>query len=173
MGASLFLGLASVGLGFVQSQQQKAAIDAQVREQQRQAQAEIEELERQREEARKQAREQKSDRVREADKQMASMLVALGEIGGAGTINERRFAAEIGFNEGLDLARIESNRRNRVDSLAASQTAAARRARSAVDIGRRQKQGTTLRFLGGALGVASERFDRSRQLERTRQDNTP
>ena len=83
------------------------------------ADAQGEELTRQQEETNLISQEQRSDRARQASKDFASMTVAMAESGGAAGQNEQRFGGEIQYLNGLDLARIEGNRRNQVAALQA------------------------------------------------------
>jgi hypothetical protein len=118
--------------------------------------AEIAELQRQREERNLIADEEKSDRVREADAQFASMVTSMAETGGAGTQNEYRFAAAIGGSEGLDLARIESNRQSSSETLASSQRASDARARDRITEGNlKTRAGNTARIINLAGDAVS------------------
>lgn len=110
----------------------------------------IKELDRQRKQESKIAQEVKADRVRQADKQQASMIAALADVGGAGTDNESRFAGEIGLYEGLDIARIEGNRRRKIEALHSEQTAARNFALSVAAQNKSQKKVNTFNFLKGA-----------------------
>ena len=118
-----------------------------------QADAEIAEFDRQREETNRIAAEDKSERVIEADKQFASMIVSMIESGGAGTSNEGRFAGEIGGYEGIDLAKIESNRRGDIETLRSRQSGSDTRRRDSItERNAKLKAGNTSR----AINLASE-----------------
>jgi hypothetical protein len=155
MGVAALVGLA-IGAQFLGMMSANAAVDDQIEAQNEQARLEIEERDRQRKEAGKQAQEQKSDRVRQADKQFASMIVSLSEVGG-GDHTEGRFAGETGLYEGLDLARIEGNRRRQVSALHSEQVASRNSALSFAKQGAAQKQANFFNFLGGAakIGLAA------------------
>lgn len=112
----------SVGTGFafLQSWQEQE----QLREDSKNA---MNELTRQQNEANRKSEEDKSDRARQGDKQFASAIAAMEAIGGAGSQDEARFGTEISGNAGLDLARIEGNRRREVQSLQAAKNAEKKR----------------------------------------------
>ena len=104
--------------------EQNEALDDEAQAAADQADLEIQELDRQRRQASAIAQERKADRVITADRQFASMIAAMADNGGHGTQNEARFGAEIGFYEGLDLARIEGNRKREIEALHSKQVAA-------------------------------------------------
>lgn len=139
MGTTAFLTAAGVFKALTVLEQNKA-LDEESKAAAEQANLEIEELERQRGEVQKQARAEKSDRAREADKQFASMVASMADNGGAGTQNESRFGAEIGYYEGIDLARVESNRKNQIASLHAEQIASRQTAVNIVQRNKRQQK---------------------------------
>src|SRR5690606_22709142 len=107
--AEALFAIAGIALMGLSTREQNKALAEESMAAQQQANLEIEELDRQRKQESLIAQEKKADRVREADQKTASMVAALADVGGAGTVNESRFAEEIGFLEGLDLARIEGN----------------------------------------------------------------
>jgi hypothetical protein len=109
--------------------------------------AESKELTRQQEVANEIAQEDRSERVNEADRQQAAALAGMEVVGGSGSANENRMLGEIGGNSGIDLARIEGNRRREVSSLEASKSAAKERAKGAIS-------SSQLGFIGSALGNA-------------------
>ncbi len=84
------------------NEQQRAAEEAAVRQQ--------EELKRQQDRADLVAQEEKSDIAREADRRIGEMLAFQADTG-ATTMGIARLAGDIGGIEGLDIARIESNRK--------------------------------------------------------------
>ena len=163
------IGFAMNAVGAIQ--QNMAASDATERANRQaneQAEAELVEFDRQREETNRIAAEDKSDRVLQADKQFASLLVSMIESGGAGTQNESRFAGEIGGYEGVDLARIEGNRRGDVESLRSRQKASDTRRRDSItENNAKLKAGNTSRLInlaGDAVGTGmSIRGHRQRQ----------
>lgn len=106
----------STGFGFIQSWKEQEAIREDAKNQ-------MDEATRQQKEANLRAQEERSDRARQADKQFASAMVAMEAIGGAGSQNEKRAGDEISGHAGIDLARIEGNRRRQVDALQAAKNA--------------------------------------------------
>lgn len=121
MAAQIGMSVISAGAGMGAARAESAAATERSRQ-------EWQEFHRQQEEATNRAREEKSARASEADKLMGQMLAVMADNGGSGTQNESRFAGEIGYLEGLDLAKIEGNRRREVDALKSQQTASAWRA---------------------------------------------
>lgn len=115
-----------------------------------QANAEIQELGRQQEEQNRISQEQRSDRVRAADQQFASLTASLSESGGAGTSNEDRLGQEVDFLAGLDLARIEGNRRSSSESQQASKRASRARFDTAANQANARRTGAVVNFLGSA-----------------------
>jgi len=103
-----------------------------IRGAQQQAEAADKEAARQQGEANLQAQSEKSDRQAQADRELSSMLVAFEAAGGAGSANVTRAAGDIGGVAGLDLARIEANRRNRVASLQSEKKSAAQKAKASI-----------------------------------------
>lgn len=131
----------STGFAFLQSWKEQENI----REDSKNA---MNELTRQQNEANRQSEENKSDRARAADKQFASAIAAMEAIGGAGSQDEARFGTEISGNAGLDLARIEGNRRRQISALQSEKNATKKRAVRAI-------QASQAQFLSTALGNAS------------------
>jgi len=108
---------------FAQAGMQSAAANAQ-------AEAANKEATRQQTEVNKQANQQKGDRARQADAQMGTLRVLAGERGQTGTSTYFRQQLDLGYAEGLDLSRIESNRKAKVDSLQADKANAVSSAKS-------------------------------------------
>jgi hypothetical protein len=156
MGQAALFGL-MIGAQFMGMMAANDSIDDQIEAQNEQSRLEIEERDRQRVETGRQAQEQKSDRVREADKQFASMIVSLSEVGG-GDHTAGRFAGETGLYEGLDLARIEGNRRRQVSALHSEQIASRNNALSFAKQGASQKKQNFFNFLGGAASTGMTAF---------------
>jgi hypothetical protein len=75
--------------------------------------AQMQELTIQQQQAREDAEREKGDRAREADREIAALRVIAGETGGLGA-NFNQGVQEIGYYEGLDIARIESNRNRQI-----------------------------------------------------------
>ncbi|MCP4899898.1 MAG: hypothetical protein GY906_23265 [bacterium] len=153
-GSTLALAGAQLGVGFLQRRQEQRAIAQAADEQNRLASLRVEELERQIGEEEDIAREKKSERVREADRSFASMVVALAEQGGLRGANAARGAAEIGFQEGLDLARIKANSASRKASLRAGQKSARDAASSFNKQAEFDSQASGMRFLSSGLSIA-------------------
>jgi hypothetical protein len=138
MGIEMMVGLAiSVASAAMQAKGQADAAQAQIDAAGRQAQLDADEQFRQAGIANKQAQADKSATVRAADASMASMIVGMG---GAGGINTVRSAAEIGFTEGVDLARIEGNRQRQVGGNRARTQSAINRVTDANQAGAIQTQ---------------------------------
>ena len=137
-----------------------------------QSDAEVIELQRQRDERSEIAQEEKADRVREADQQFASMVTRLADVGGAGTQNEARFAQEIGGFEGLDVARIESNRRRDVESIKSRQQVSQSRALDTVAATKGRKKANSLGFISSAVGAGVSISGHRQREEQTKQRGT-
>lgn len=111
-GAALLSSAASAGLGFVQAGQQADAQNAAL-------EAAYAEQTRLQEENNRIAAEKVTDRVRQTNQQLGSIRAAAGELGGG----LDAFVIEAGALEGIDLHRIEKNRKNQEDSLQAAKVA--------------------------------------------------
>ncbi len=152
MGAPLIaaqIGMAVVGTGMkiMASNAAKRAADAS-------ASAQQAELQRQANEENRIAQEEKSDRVRAADIEFASFLATSASQGGAlGSVNAFRGAQEIGFIEGIDLARISANRKGRLGSIQASSESVARGARRAAATSRVNNFATLVGGAGQAFSI--------------------
>ena len=81
------------------------------------------ELTRQQDESNRLADEDRSDVVRRADQELGSLRVAMGELGASAT-SQAALLSEIGAVEGINLGRIEGNRKNSIESLQAGKRAA-------------------------------------------------
>jgi hypothetical protein len=128
MSAAANMSLAQGGMGLMQAGAQMSGARASSSAAMAQNQQEWDERNRQKKEATKNARSLKSDRAREADRLMGNMIATMADNGGSGTATEARFAGEIGYLEGLDMARIEGNRRREIEALSSAQTASSWRA---------------------------------------------
>lgn len=119
------------------------------------------------------AQETGADRSRQADKEFATITASMAEAGALGTTNYYRMAQEAGFNEGLDLARIASNRDEDIQSLQSEKRVAsegaAGAARQAEAVGTRN----TISTIGSGLQIAGSTYgqhvDREIQRGRTTQ----
>ena len=161
MGASamIFLQIAQGVMGVMGAAQQGQAAG-------QQADAEVRELERQKEEEALNARAKRSDRAREADKQMGAMIAAMADNGGAGTGNASQFAGEIGFMAGVDKARITGNSVSRINSLSSKQTAAKARGDNAATTAAGNMFSSILSAAGGISTTISKKNARASAIKK-------
>ncbi len=134
------------------------------------ADREVAELERQKEEEEINERSKRSDRAREADREFATMIVSMADNGGAGTGNAARFAGEIGFISGIDLARISGNSIGRRAAMTAKQHAATARADNIASQSSGNAFSAILRAAGGITGTISDERERKRREESQKQN---
>lgn len=113
-----------------------------------QAQAQVNELARQQTEVDDKANEEKSDRMRAAEKELASARVASAEGFSMGT----RLAGEIGYNEGLDLSRIEATRVNNTEAIVSKMKAASAGAVNTAALANAQAKAASQSAFMGAIG---------------------
>ena len=112
------------------------------------ASGQVDELTRQEQRERSIAREKKSDRAREADIALGTLIAAHADTGGT-IASLARGAGEIGGITGLDTARIESNRKERARAIRSQQISIVHGARTKI-------LGSTISFFAKSLGsVAS------------------
>jgi hypothetical protein len=156
--ASLAVAAASAGIGFVQQNQAAKAASQQADWAQEaaneQAQAQYKEIQRQQEEVNKTAEEQRSDRMRQARAELGTLTVMAGESGASGqTLGA--LAQDLGYTSGLDLSRIEQNRKANIEAGEASKVAARQGAQNAINIAANQKAvaQTQKRFSGYGAGI--------------------
>jgi len=166
------LALISLGLKVGQTVIQNKALADSSEAAINQSEAEIQEFDRQREEQDAVAAENKSDRVREADKQFASMITALADNGGSGTAAEARFAGEIGFHEGLDLARIEGNRTRGDEALKSRQGASKNRAVDFARGNRRKAVSNLIDLAASGAGTGTSIQGNRQRTEAVKQGGT-
>jgi hypothetical protein len=118
------------------------------------------EAERLKGEANGQAAQVKSDRIREAERELGMVRVAAAEGSGMGA----RLAGEVGFFEGLDLSRIESNRKAHNDSLdaqiATTYDEASRGVVHAQSLYDSQRTSAFLGTLGSGMKIYSNEYGR-------------
>ena len=155
---TIILGALSVGMSAMQASAQNSALEDANRAAGEQADLEIAELNRQREFVDEEAALQKSARVRESDRMHASMLVGMADMGGAGGVNAERLSQEVGFYEGIDIARLEGNRVRQSESLKAKQQFAKNKA---INIGTQNKaeaKNNTYKFLSSAVKTGASAF---------------
>lgn len=109
------------------------------------AQRQIDELSRQESENNAKAAQEKSDRMRAAEKELAAARVASAE----GFSMGDRLMQEIGYNEGLDLSRIETSRQNYSAAIKSRMNAAAFDANQQIKAADQQaKQASNSAFMG-------------------------
>ncbi len=158
MGVSVALLAISVGLALAATVEQNKALGEQNQAFAEQNALEQAELTRQQEEVGAQAQEQKSDTARRADASFASMIVAMADGGGAGGVNQLRLGADIGSIEGIDLARIEGNRRRQVESIQSRKEGSTIRTRSRIKANVSKGRANTLSFLSSTASSSAGSF---------------
>ncbi len=142
----------------IASMQAKAAVE--------QATAQYAEIDRQQREVNRIAEEQRSDRMSKARQELGTIRVLAGERGASGQTTEA-LLGEVGYFAGLDLSRIEANRKANIDAGQAAKKAAQRGAINTVDIARNQSKvasktigmallGTGLQIAGSVAGQVSD-----------------
>jgi hypothetical protein len=149
---------------------QNKAMQAQLNAQGESAQSEINELARQRSEANKKAQEDKSERARIGDRDVASIMAAMAEVGGGGTQVAGRLGAEAAGDTALDLARIEGNRESRVQSLFSQQEAAFRSVGNLETESRGKAKANQIKFFGDTASAAAGAASRGRTIQIAQQD---
>ncbi len=153
----VFLTAVSIGMGLVSTIFQNQALGDQNAALAEQNALDEIELTRQQEEVNKQSGERKSDIARQADASFASMIVAMADGGGAGGVNQLRLGGDIGSIEGIDLARIEGNRRRQVESIQSRKEGSVITARSQIKSNVSQGIGNTISFLGSTATTLATR----------------
>lgn len=152
---------------FAQAGQAKAMARAEEEAAQQQWQLQQEELTRQQREAQETAAEERSDVVRRASRELGTIRAMAGDMG-ASSGAFARMVAELGGSEGIDLARINRNRDNRVDSLQASKKGSSQEYTNRVTYARNQasaaKTNAVLGFAGSALQIGSGYYQRQQEL---------
>jgi len=144
-------GIQTAQANRAEQQQQQARNEA--------AQARNKELERQQEEADLQAQEQKSDRARQTDAQIATMLAQQADTGATGAAIARLGGGFAGVG-GLDIARIESNRRSGELSRHAEAISIVKETNFANKQSQARQRANTVSFFGDtALSAAKTGFD--------------
>jgi hypothetical protein len=98
------------------------------------------------------AAQERSDRMREAEKELGLARVAAAE--GAGTISMAAYK-DLAYTAGLDLSRINSNLKGRVDSIQASKTAAAQSASDQIASNARASEAAGMGGVLGAVGAGA------------------
>lgn len=156
------LSILQAGFGLISAgQQAKAAASA--------AQAEFDnknrELTEQQKQADEEAKQKKGDRAREADRELATLRVIAGETGGLGTVTSGRLSGEAAYFEGLDLARIESNRSRQVASLQRQKEYAAGDAQRAAKSASASARSSAISAVMTGVGSGLQIYGRSQQQQ--------
>lgn len=142
--------IAQVGMSLVQASQKQDAYAAQSAQiAQNNAAAQVE-YTRQQNAANEAAAQERSDRMREAEKELGLARVAAAE--GIGTISMAAFK-DAAYTAGLDLSRINTNLKGRVDSIQASKNATARSASDQIESNTRASEAAGVGGLMGAVGA--------------------
>ena len=142
----------SLAFGAMQTRAQNKAISQRIAAREQQSQREVEEITRQQRREDEVAREKKSDRAREFDIQLGT-LIASGADGGATKAALARAGAAAGFIAGLDKARMESNRQEGQSQKRARQIAIIEETAAANSADRARQRENTLSFFGNAAGT--------------------
>lgn len=142
----------SLAFGAMQTRAQNKAISQRIAAREQQARREVEELTRQQKREDEVAREKKSDRAREFDLQLGT-LIASGADGGATKAALARAGAAAGFIAGLDKARMESNRQEMQSQKRAQQVSILEETAAANTADRARQRENTLSFFGNAAGT--------------------
>lgn len=169
IGTMLAIGsLAMSGVtAFVQAGQAKSNAEAEAEAAAQENTLRQQELTRQQEEVQGIAREERSDVVRRANRELGTIRAMAGEMG-ASRGAFARMVAELGGAEGIDIARINRNRDNRVDSLQASKVSStqsyANRVTRANNQASSQITSAALGFVGSGLQIGSGYYQRQQDL---------
>lgn len=162
---SAVTGFASISAARRQADTQAAAAE-------QQAKLQYQEINRQQGEVNRIAQEQESDRIRKARQELGTLRVVSGERGVSGnTFNA--LATELGYVEGLDLSRIESNRANNIQAGEAQKKATQQGALNTVDIAANQAKVATMSGVAGIVGsglqIAGGVYQHNAQLQQQQQ----
>lgn len=160
--------LAMATVGTVNSiMQANAAADRASKIASQNAQAAYAQLGKQQEEANRIATEQKADRIRKADHELGA-LRANDFVNDGGS----RFGSllnELGYVEGLDLGRIETNRKNTIDALQSkkqnAQLGAIEQGSAAAMMAQNQTTSSALGFVGSGLQIGAGYYARQESLD--------
>lgn len=165
MGPAVMIVASLAFTAFQAIQQQNQAVDAaeaQYEAEQQNDALRQKELTRQQEERNKQADDQKSDRIRQAEKELAFLQVA-GMDAGSGAMTMAQRVSELGFVEGQDLSRLESNRRGDVDALQSDKVMSRQGVTNTLTQARNESKAATtsagLQIAGGAIKAGSQAYD--------------
>ena len=163
------LALATVSSGVSMMQGAQAA-QSQAAAAQRQFEFQDAELTRQQAEINRVAEEDKSDITRQADRTLGSIRAAAAELGASGSTSYVRMLTELGGIEGLDLSRIERNRKEGVASAQSSKTTAAISGQNTVKQAQNKQTAkiadSVLGFVGTGLQIGKDYYRRQDELDR-------
>lgn len=149
------MAVMSVVSSFAAAANQASAAKAQARNAADMARMQIDEIQRTQKEVNEAAQSDKGQRARQADKEFASLVVSFAERGGLGTINAVRGGQEVGYNAGMDLAKIEANRRNVVASLQSKKQVAHQQALNIAEEAKYTAKGAFINALGSSFQIGA------------------
>jgi HAMP domain-containing protein len=171
MGAQIALSAVS---SFAQASQAKKQAHATADAARDSANLRMSELTRQQEETNRVAREDRSDIMRRADQELGAIRVAAGEVGATDS-SFARMVQELGYVEGLDLSRIESNRKARIDALQSAKTSTRQDYLNTTTQAFNQAKAATtnaiLGFVGSALQIGAS-YNRQSRIEEIYRNRT-
>lgn len=114
------------------------------------------------------AAEQMSDRIRAANRELGTLRAAFGE-GNANLQTFARLVGDLAYYEGLDLSRIESNRKGKLGQLRAADDRARQEYVNTITGAKMErkatKTGALLGFAGSALQIGSDYYFRQQYLD--------
>jgi len=144
---------------FAQKGAAEANAEAQIRAATRQAEASYAEISRQQEEVNRIAQEQIADRVRTANQEMGALRVTAGERG-ASASTVVGLARTIAHLEGVDITRIDRNRKSNIEAGEAAKEVASVGMLNTIDLARNQAEvevlSAGLNFLGSGLQIGGQ-----------------
>lgn len=146
--------VASLAFKAIQTGAQNRAIEQQQEARNLQVQREIDELERQQERENEIARERKSDRARELDRAVGT-IIAAGADSGATPLAVAAQAGAEGAVAGLDFARIESNRQEGQSARRSASISAIEENRAQANQARQRQRANTIGFFGSAASTVA------------------
>jgi hypothetical protein len=131
------------GMQYMQAKQQANAeadnAALQAKQAANDATMQIAEVDRQQGEVNRVAQEQKQDRMAATRRELGTLRVIAGEQGAAGSLQDA-MVGEVGYFAGLDLSRIDANRKANIDAGQAQKKAASQGAKNMIDIAANQRK---------------------------------
>jgi hypothetical protein len=159
MGISVLVMMAiSIAMSAMAAKAENERLEAESEAAARQAEADIREGDRQRDFVDDEAARKKSARVREAERDEATMQVHMDDRGGEGTTNQTRMSAEVAAYEGIDIARLEGNRVRQGESIKSQQQAAKNQALNIATQNKSRAKANTYKFLSSSAKTAASAF---------------